>query len=249
MKRFRLYLFFLAFVVSTASIYCLQNKQVGQNFENYFIFLKRFFDNPNSVGAIAPSSPQLAAAMIKEMCREDHVFAPLSILEVGAGTGVFTQAIINHLRPEDHLDVIEIEPTFCTLLREKISDKANVDVHELSILDWKPLKKYDLIISGLPFNAFPSDMVDQILKHYTNLIAPSGRITFFEYSLLPSIKPLFLNKNKRDEYAKIRQLIKNFREQFEFDAQLVLINLPPAWVYYLEVPTLSEQPETVEVAA
>ena len=54
--------------------------------------------------------------------------------------------------PQD-LDIIEIDADFCVQINKKVAGQDNVSVHCCSILDWTK-KKYDLIISTLPFNAF-----------------------------------------------------------------------------------------------
>ena len=50
-------------------------------------FLQAFLKNPLKVGAIAPSSPELAAEMLAGIHPDDHNI----VLELGVGTGAITK--------------------------------------------------------------------------------------------------------------------------------------------------------------
>src|SRR3954466_5094278 len=80
------------------------------------LFIRRWLANPLKVGALLPSSPFLARLVAR------HVkFGPDdAVVEVGAGTGAVTEALIQAGIPPDRLFVIEIDADMCTYLRRQM---------------------------------------------------------------------------------------------------------------------------------
>ncbi|HET9784113.1 MAG TPA: hypothetical protein VFP94_04030, partial [Terriglobales bacterium] len=69
---------------------------------SYRLFYEQFRHHFQATGAIAPSGAFLARAMTAPIARACHsVRSRLRVLEVGPGTGVFTRAILQQLRPGD----------------------------------------------------------------------------------------------------------------------------------------------------
>ena len=79
------------------------------------VFLQEWFVNPQRTGSVAPSSPQLGAAMAHWLPRNPESF----VLELGPGTGAVTDALIKCGLREDRLVAIEHNPKMARLLREK----------------------------------------------------------------------------------------------------------------------------------
>src|SRR5208282_2408742 len=79
------------------------------------LFLREWFANPQRTGAVAPSSPQLAAAMARWLPSDPESF----VLELGPGTGAVTAALLEHGLREDRLVAIENNPTMARRLRER----------------------------------------------------------------------------------------------------------------------------------
>lgn len=202
-------------------------------FDNTRTFFREFFCNPTAVGAIAPSSRFLAKEITRYFSCEQQ--EPQYILEVGAGTGSFSEHIVNSMNPNDHLDLVELNPEFCKKLQEKFKDYPNVTVHCKSILDLAPGYQYDVIVSGLPFNAFPAELVSDILHHYKDITRPHGIVSFFEYIGIANIKKLFLGKEKRNNFNENRKIVTDFRNEFQFDRKSIVLNFPPAYVHHLEI--------------
>ena len=80
-------------------------------------FFKRYLSDPRSVGAIAPSSPGLSQALCDPYSRCER---PARVLEVGAGTGSVTRQLGRLLRPDDQLDICEINPVFGDILEKDV---------------------------------------------------------------------------------------------------------------------------------
>ncbi len=188
--------------------------------------------NPDVIGAVAESSTYLA----KVITREIPSFGPEKhILEVGAGTGVFTEQIIQKLRPYDRLDVVELMPELCTILEEKFGQLNNVKIFCGDILEWSPPYRYYYIVSGLPFNSFPADHVEKITARYLELSEPHAACSFFEYKWLPSLLPIGMDTQEKNRFKATRAAIEGFVTRFEKSSASVYLNVPPAVVHFLEI--------------
>ncbi|MFC1842681.1 class I SAM-dependent methyltransferase [Candidatus Dependentiae bacterium] len=201
-------------------------------FNDFGAFFSAIFRNPKRIGAALPSSRFLANKITKHIATKD---CPIKVLEVGAGTGVFTEKILQKLAKDDILDVIEIDPGLCDLLKEKFKKHTNVHVHCLSVLEWSPEYKYDFIVSGLPFNSFGAAFVQDVLDAYKKIIKTGGVLSYFEYMWASGIKKFFLTSEKKQDFLQNVNIRKDFIKQFGFDRDFVFLNIPPAYVYYLRI--------------
>jgi len=200
--------------------------------------------NPEAIGAVAESSTQLAKVMTKDI----PIFGPKKrILEVGAGTGVFTELLVEKLGPRDILDVVELMPELCTILEEKFAQRDNVTIFCGDILEWSPSYRYQYIVSGLPFNSFPSDLVKSITSRYLEWSEPNAACSFFEYKWLPALLPFGMNKEEKNRFKATRAVIEDFVHRFEKSSESVYLNMPPATVHFLEInrssPASGKEPD------
>ncbi|MFH1644723.1 MAG: rRNA adenine N-6-methyltransferase family protein [bacterium] len=233
-KKLALILFTSFFIVGFARI-------AGNEFVNYFVdtqsFLLSVLKNPKQMGAALPSSPFLAETITRYVKTSKRTGK--RILEVGAGTGVFTQEIVKSLKKDDVLDVVEVDPELCMILKKKFWWRRNVCIHNISILDWQPEYKYDYIVSGLPFNAFEACFVKQVLGKYQTFLKEDGIISYFEYAIIPSVTKflmtMFLMSEKKQKYVAVLNETQNFRNSFSaYKKELVLRNVPPAYAHFMK---------------
>lgn len=203
-------------------------------FTDKTLFLWQFLRYPYHVGSITPSSAALSAAMTRYVKKDNPETEERRYLEAGAGTGVFTQAIVDKLGPNEQLDVIEINPEFCRRLQKKYIEHKNVTIHQGSILDWKPPYQYDVVISSLPFNLFKASQVTSILDHYCEIAKPEGVLSFYEYMALPRLKRMFLKPGARHNLQETLDVIREFKEKFEMRTDKVFANFPPACVHHCQ---------------
>jgi len=207
-------------------------------------FVVEFYHNPAQVGAIAPCTSAVGLELTKNIAQfqKDHPDEPLHILEVGAGTGPITLVIAQMLRPDlDTFDAVEISSEFCDILHKKVDGAYKVNIHCVSILDWEPDYKYDFIVSTLPFNSFPLDLMNDILDHLELLIEPDGVFSYVAYAGVSHVKKLFLWGKKKSEHAAKMEVLDEFRKEYEIDKKLILLNLPPIHVYHLRIHKSSEK--------
>jgi len=207
----------------------------GRSLAESVTFLWRFAQQPQHVGAIAPSSQALAAALIRHFPDTRKRV----LLEVGAGTGAVTDILITRLRDDDHLDVIEIDEELAEGLLQKYRHISNVHVHRCSIIEWNPQYHYDAIVSGIPFNAMQLKDVQEIFARYYDMIKICGVISYFSYAGLPHLKRvLLMGRDERKDFAGIQQFLKKQQKRYGFAHDLVYANLPPAEVFHLCIQKL-----------
>ncbi|MCW9707481.1 class I SAM-dependent methyltransferase [Fodinibius salsisoli] len=185
-----------------------------------------FFKDLKQTGSIAPSSKFLAQDLVSQLkkrvaCDECK---PLKILEVGPGTGPLTKQIVKHLRPNDKLDVVEIHKKFYQIVKSRYRQQ-NLQIHHADILQFQPDYKYDFIFSSLPYENMPEEISREIWKKKLTLCSEEACISYFKY-------------------VKFRNFKSDFEEEvvkkYGRDKKVVLLNLPPAKVYTLEI---SGQPD------
>lgn len=147
-------------------------------------FARRFLQHPGRVGSIAPSSRRLASAVLSGIRRPPGAARALTIVELGAGTGAFTRAIVAGLRPGDRFVGIEVDTAFVEILRRRWPD---IDIVCASaealyeILGERALGPVDHVVSGLPFATLPADTTRRIVAAVARSIRRGGTFSTFHY--------------------------------------------------------------------
>ncbi|MFI0435678.1 MAG: class I SAM-dependent methyltransferase [Parachlamydiaceae bacterium] len=200
----------------------------------YFLFFSHFLKNPKAVGAAAPLSQGVIDQIVKPLSKREQLNG-VRILEVGAGIGNVTQSIKELLSPKDHLDIIEINSEYCRVLEKRFNQSANVSIHCLSVIDWKPGKPYDFIISTLPFNSFDPLFVKEIFSHYTELLNPTGILSYVEYIGLQDIHLAFSKGEKRDIIHKRKGFLLDLQKRCLIEKKQILGNFPPCNIYHMSM--------------
>jgi phosphatidylethanolamine/phosphatidyl-N-methylethanolamine N-methyltransferase len=202
--------------------------------KNTFLFIKEMWRDFHHTGAIAPSSPSLARAITRSLSKKK---SPTTVLEVGAGTGVFTREIINLLTAGDTLDVYEINPTFIPALEKILDPKPGnghpgirTNLHATDILKLDKIGCYDFIVSGLPLNNFDADTVHAILDVLMQSLKPGGTLCYFEYMFLRRIKCVAAGPAERTRLKSVTSVLERFLEKHQTERIGVWLNLPPAYV-------------------
>jgi phospholipid N-methyltransferase len=175
-------------------------------------FLQQFWKEKKMVGSMTPSSRFLAAKMLENV----DFSASRVIIELGPGTGVFTDKIIEKLHPDARLLVFELNDLFYEALKKKISDPRVILIHDSAEkisehLSLHGLTGADAVISSLPLANFPEELKDHILESAFNCLDTGGKYIQFQYSLLSK-------KNLEKVFGKVAIAFTPF-------------NFPPAFVY------------------
>lgn len=182
-------------------------------------FLRSFLRQPGQVGAIAPSSPQLAAAMVDWIDWERAA----GVVEFGAGTGVFTEAILPNLQSSAKFLAIEKDGELCQLARRRcpqadIVEDSVENVRELC--SHRGIPEVNAVICGLPWASFPAPLQTSCLDALAEVMPAGGQFVSFAYwqgMLLPAAHRF---RRRLDDY---------FTEIST--SPTVWRNLPPAFIY------------------
>jgi phosphatidylethanolamine/phosphatidyl-N-methylethanolamine N-methyltransferase len=87
--------------------------RLGQDIANAGLFFRRWLANPLQMGSIVPSSP----ALCKRIVAQTKAAPDQIVVELGAGTGVISRALIEAGLPPERLFVVEIVPDMADHLR------------------------------------------------------------------------------------------------------------------------------------
>ena len=204
---------------------------------DYQTFLTQFLRNYETTGSVIPSGRALACALCRYVgCGP----APQKILEAGPGTGAVTGCIIERMRPEDELWMVELNPTFAAHLRMAFTEKppfreaaGRCHLIEGSVQQLGQEGQFDLVISGLPLNNFSSADVHDILRAYAKLLKPGGILSFFQYILIRPAKMFVSVGPERDRLKGVGEAIEGVLGEREFAREWVWVNVPPAWVHHI----------------
>ena len=88
----------------------------------------------------------------------------LNILEIGPGDGNLTDNIV--LRKPSHLTLVEIDKDLIKRLKNKYKNLNKIDIINENILDFVFKKKYEIVISNLPYNISSQILVKLSTTNY-----------------------------------------------------------------------------------
>ena len=177
-------------------------------------FLGTLVREPLSVGAVAPSSRRLAEHMVADIVPGSRV------IELGAGTGAVTRAILDSGVAAADLLVIEQNEAFSEMLRKRFPGIEVITGNAIG------LNRYaralpgpaDFVISGLPLLLFSPGRKLRLLRQAFSVLTENGAFHQFTYGGRCPV-----------ERAVLRRL--------GLEATLLRftpINMPPAFVYRLQ---------------
>lgn len=213
----------------------------------YSTFFRQFRQRYETTGAIAPSSRFLASAITRPL-RQRPADRPVRILEIGPGTGAFTRTIVRHVRNGDTFDLVELNDVFVGELNQQFESDpqwqtaaGQSTVHNVPLQEFGGDEPYDFVISGLPLNNFPADLVEQIFEEYFRLLAPGGTLSYFEYMFIRPIRRRVTGAEDRQRLTRIDEIMGRHLAAHGFRRDWVFVNMPPAWAQHLRVES-SESP-------
>ena len=106
----------------------------------YSTWLRTYLKNPLQLGALFPSGPSLGALMVEHIKPGQH----LPILELGAGSGSFTRALLAKGIPEEELVLVEQSRVFANYLEKSFPMAKVICGDATNVVEI--LSKYGIVI-------------------------------------------------------------------------------------------------------
>lgn len=182
-------------------------------------FWRQFLKNPQAVASVAPSGLALSLAMA---CAVPNTAQ--RVVELGAGTGPITQALLDTAPTGRHIMAVEVNPELAAHVQRRC---PGVNVHAADARTLPQLCRdrgwphADAVVSSLGFRALPNDIGDALVRAVDQALAPNGVMIQFTYGLR---RPL--------PKATVDALGWVHRER-----RWVVANLPPAFVHVYQKPS------------
>ena len=176
-------------------------------------FLRSWIEKPLHVGAVMPSGRVLARTMAQYV----DIKSSGPVVELGPGTGAITSALIEHGVEQKRLVLVEYNPGFCALLRDRYPHAKVVqgDAYKLRDSLWDVLNiPASAVVSGLPLVTKPMLTRLRLIRDAFLTLAPGAPFVQFTYSVVPPIP-------------------KSLPGVSTEASERIWMNLPPArvWVY------------------
>jgi phospholipid N-methyltransferase len=147
------------------------------------VFFEGFLEHPVMVGSIIPSSRftirKMLAPVDWDRCK--------LFVEYGPGVGTFCRPVLDRLRRDGMLIVIDTNPLYIDYLRATISDSRFVAVHG-SAADVAEIVRghghdhADYVLSGLPFSTLPDGVGPAIAAATYHALRPGGAFLVYQFS-------------------------------------------------------------------
>jgi phosphatidylethanolamine/phosphatidyl-N-methylethanolamine N-methyltransferase len=153
---------------------------------SYGDFLRGLLKDPRSVSAPTPSSPALATAMAEKV----DPLRPGLVVELGAGTGVVTEALLARGISADRLLVIEYGAYFVDLLRKRFPDAMVIQGDAFAFEHHLPADaRVSAVVSGVPLLNFPLWRRKALIERALAAQDSGGRFIQLSYGWKPPIAP------------------------------------------------------------
>ena len=176
-------------------------------------FLRSWIEKPLHMGAVMPSGRVLARTMAQYV----DIKSDGPVVELGPGTGAITSALIEHGVDQKRLVLVEYNPSFCALLRERYPLAKVVQGDAYTLRD--SLRNVlsapaSAVVSGLPLVTKPMLTRLKLIREAFAALAPGAPFVQFTYSVAPPIP-------------------KSLPGVSTEASERIWMNLPPArvWVY------------------
>jgi Phospholipid N-methyltransferase len=188
-------------------------RKIKQKLGPWGVFFEGFVRNPVMVGSIVPSSRFVINRMLAPVDWDNCKL----FVEYGPGVGTFCRPVLDRMRRDATLLVIDTNPQFIDYLRRTITDSRFVAVSG-SAADVEMIVKAhgheqaDYVLSGLPFSTLPDGVGPAIAAATHRVIRKGG--AFLVYQFTP---------------RALTYMAKHFAR---IDNALEVINVPPCFLWW-----------------
>jgi phosphatidylethanolamine/phosphatidyl-N-methylethanolamine N-methyltransferase len=204
---------------------------------NWLQFLRQFFSRNMETGAVAASSSDLAE-LITDCASVD---AAKAVVELGPGTGVFTEKILEKMPDDSTFFALEVNARFVEATQRRCPESRvfhDSAANARKYLDQLGLDHCDAVVSGLPWVSFPDHLQNEILDAVVDVLRPGGTFVTFAYLRGVETQPDQQFKHKlQTRFSDVQR------------SRTVWRNIPPAFVYRATTFTPGEHRSTIQCEA
>lgn len=135
-------------------------------------FLQELLKNPGNVGAVCASSRQLARYIANQVPCGDGI-----VVELGAGTGAVTRALLESGISPARLIVVEYSAAFVQTLRARFPGLTIIHGNAVDLAHLLPQGvAVDAIVSSLPLCSLPKTVTHSIVQQWDLMLKPRGGV-------------------------------------------------------------------------
>ena len=153
------------------------------------LFLRRWLRRPFATGAVVPSGRLLAEAMARTT-RSVIDGRPGHVVELGAGTGEVTKALLAAGIAQERLVLVERDPEFAAFLRRHFAGPRIVE-GDAARLPWlladHGIAPLAAVVSSLPLLSLPAGAVNAIVGGVFEALPRGGALVQFTYGPTPPV--------------------------------------------------------------
>jgi phospholipid N-methyltransferase len=219
---------------------------MASGLREYREFFRQFRHHFHTTGSVVPSGSRLARALTRPLRQRD---AAARILEVGPGTGAVTRHIVPVLEADDRLDLVELNASFVAHLQQRLREGGawwsaadRIRLFHCSLETFESDGRYDFIVSGLPLNNFPAELVEGLFGKFFELLAPGGCLSFFEYMYLRRARSWMSLGDARARLRALDEVITQHLTRGKATRDWVFLNAPPAWAHHVRRDVVATWP-------
>jgi phosphatidylethanolamine/phosphatidyl-N-methylethanolamine N-methyltransferase len=174
------------------------------------LFLKRWLRRPLAVGAVVPSGRLLGEAMARATLaaiagRDGHV------IELGAGTGHVTKALLAAGIAAERLVLVERDPELASFLRRHFTGSRILegDAARLTrLLAAHGIERIAAVVSSLPLLSLPAEVVNGIVNGVFETLPRGAALIQFTYGPSPPV-PRALRERLHLQASSGRRIWRN----------------------------------------
>jgi phospholipid N-methyltransferase len=197
------------FDVAECGSFSIEMLSVKRDIRERVRFFRSFLTNPRQVGAILPTSKRAVRDMLDMANFEQARY----VVELGAGTGVYTEEILKRLHPDARFLAFEIDPELVATLSERFEDRRLRIINDSAenVENYLDGAKVDVIVSGLPYTSLPETVKQNIFRQVTRVLASDGVMLVIQYSTM-------VQRDLERIFASVRRRVSP-------------LNVPPAFLF------------------
>jgi phosphatidylethanolamine/phosphatidyl-N-methylethanolamine N-methyltransferase len=175
----------------TAATFSKEDQPLSSTVVETIGWVRAWISDPLHVGAVVPSGRALAELITSEISFETG-----PVIELGAGTGAFTRALLARGVAEEELALVDDGPDFGHLLEFRFprARTLRMDATYLKDVELFGGEAAGAVISGLPLLSMPPKKVIAILEGAFAHLRPHGAFYQFTYGPRCPVKRTLLDR-------------------------------------------------------